>query len=228
MKKIIIPLLLIASLYTACEARREPVTIPPEPEAAITEMDTADIRTLDSLSNDSVNTDSVSAASVPDTASAGHTGTNIIGSRQAGPVKINMSVADLKKVIPANQLKEVKVTREGHAYKAYQIKKNASDAQPGLQAEEICEPNCRVSRVQVLDSTYKTPEGIGIGSTLGEVKKHYPISYLGPGETGIVAVSETKKITFILDVSKVPAKQAPQLSLKNTPNEVPVTGILIL
>jgi hypothetical protein len=226
MKKTIIPLLLIASLYTACEARREPVTTPPEPEAGTSEMDTANIRTLDSLSTDSVSSDS--ATTTPDTASSGQTGADVIQNRQVGPVKINMPVTDLKKVIPANQLKEVKVTREGHAYKAYQIKKNASDAQPGLQAEEICEPNCRVSRVQVLDSTYKTSEGIGIGSTLGEVKKHYPISYLGPGETGIVAVSETKKITFILDVSKVPAKQVPQLNLKNTPNEVPVTGILIL
>ena len=221
MKKINRPLLLLALLIISCEPRREPAVVQTETEVVTTDLDSAAIAPSDSLNLDSL-------ATTPDTLSTGQTGPYTIVNRQVGSVKINMPITDFKKLIPASQLQEVKITREGRGYNAYEMKKGTADGKPALRVEEICEPTCRVWRVQVLDSAYKTPEGISIGSTLGEVKKHYPISYLGTGETEIVAVSEEKKITFMLDVSKVPAKQVPLLNLKNTPNEVPVKGILIL
>ena len=221
MKKINTAQTLLALLIISCEPRREPTI-----EQTGTEVITPTLDSVATASPDSLNLDSL--ATTPDTLAAGKSDFYTIGNRQVGPVKINMPVNDFKKLISPRQIQEVNITREGRGHKAYEIKKDAADTKPALLAEEICEPNCRVWRVQVLDSAFKTPEGIRIGSTLGEVKKHYPISYLGPGETEIVAVSENKKLTFMLDVSKLPAKQVPFLNLKNTPNEVPVKGILLL
>ncbi|MGV3642498.1 MAG: hypothetical protein ACO1NZ_18385 [Adhaeribacter sp.] len=142
---------------------------------------------------------------------------------QAGPIQIGMEINELKKALPG-QLQETELHLEGERFKAYQIGKFES----GVLVEEKCQPACQVWRIQVRDAAYRTGEGLGVGSTLGEVKKHYPLSFLGPGETEIVAISKEKKFTFLLDVSGLPEKQVPFLNLRNTPDSVKVLGMLIL
>ncbi|MGV3504383.1 MAG: mechanosensitive ion channel protein MscS [Adhaeribacter sp.] len=142
---------------------------------------------------------------------------------QAGPIRIGMQVSELKEKLPG-QLKETVLHLEGQPYKAFQI----GQFESGVLVEEKCRPDCQVWRIQVRDAAYRTGEGLGVGSSLGEVKKHYPISFLGPGETEIVAISKQKKITFLLDVSGLPEKKVPFLNLQNTPDSVKVLGMLIL
>jgi hypothetical protein len=147
-----------------------------------------------------------------------------VGPGQVGAIKTGMPTADLKQVIPASQLRETSIHQEGQAYKAYEVNLHGG----GVLVEEICAPACRVWRIQVRNPAYRTAEGLGVGSSLGEVKEHYPISFLGSGETEIVAVSNQKKITFMLDVSHLPPQQVPWLNLQNTPDSVKVLGMLIL
>lgn len=151
-----------------------------------------------------------------------------ISKSQIGPIQIGMAVNAMRKRVPAEFLKEVPITREGRGYRAYEIRQSPADQKAGLLIEETCEPACQVWRVHVQNPAYKTKEGLGVGSNLGEVKKHYKLNYLGADETEIVAVSDDAKLTFILDVSKVPAKQVPRLNLNNTPDSTPVIGMLIL
>lgn len=142
---------------------------------------------------------------------------------QAGPIQIGMDINELKKAWPG-QLQETVRHYEGEQSRAYQI----GNFESGVLVEEKCQPACQVWRIQVRDAAYRTGEGLGVGSTLGEVKKHYPLSFLGPGETEIVAIAKDKKFTFLLDVSGLPAKQVPFLNLRNTPDSVKVLGMLIL
>ncbi|RDC65108.1 hypothetical protein [Adhaeribacter pallidiroseus] len=151
-----------------------------------------------------------------------------ISKSQIGPIQIGMAVNAMRKRVPAEFIKEIPITREGRGNRAYEIRQSPGEQKAGLLIEETCEPTCQVWRVHVQNPAYKTKEGLGVGSTLGEVKKHYKISYLGAGETEIVAVSDDAKLTFMLDVSKVPAKQVPRLNLKNTPDSTPIIGMLIL
>jgi hypothetical protein len=143
---------------------------------------------------------------------------------QVGAIQIGMPVATLKQVIPAGQLRETTISLEGQDYKAYEIGGQPAD----LLVEERCAPACRVWRVRVQDPAYRTPEGLGVGSTLGQVKKHYAISFLGPGETGLVAVASRQKITFMLDVSHLPARKVAQLNIQNAPDSVKVQSMLVL
>jgi hypothetical protein len=147
-----------------------------------------------------------------------------VGPGQVGAIKTGMPTADLEQVIPAGQLRETSIHLEGQAYKAYEVNLHGG----GVLVEETCDPACLVWRIQVRNPAYRTAEGLGVGSSLGEVKKHYPISFLGSGETEIVAVSNQKKITFMLDVSHLPPQQVPWLNLQNTPDSVKVLGMLIL
>lgn len=152
----------------------------------------------------------------------------LITRSQVGAIKIGMPIDELKKVIPADRLKEVPIYKEGQGYKAYEVRKGAGDAQAALRIEENCEPECRVWRIQVMDPAYRTAVSLGINSSLSAVRQHYPISYLGSGETEIVAVSEKEKLTFILDVSHLPPREVPFLNNKNTPDSVRVLGMYIL
>ena len=152
----------------------------------------------------------------------------LITRSQIGAIKIGMPIDELEKLIPADRLNEVPIYKEGQGYKAYEVRKNAGDAQAALRIEEKCEPECQVWRIQVIDPAYRTAASLGINSSLGAVRKHYPISYLGPGETEIVAVSEKENITFMLDVSHLPLSKVPFLNNKNTPDSVRVLGMYIL
>jgi hypothetical protein len=51
---------------------------------------------------------------------------------------------------------------------------------------------------------------------------------LGSGETEIVAVAGKQQITFLLDVSHLPARDVPRLNIQNTPDSVKVLGMLVL
>jgi hypothetical protein len=147
-----------------------------------------------------------------------------ISRSRVGPVKIGMPVAGLKQAFASGQLRETTIHLEGQGYKAYVTGSPAA----GLRIEEQCEPACVVWRIQVKDPAYRTAQGLGVGSRLGEVKKYYPISFLGSGETEIVAVSNQEKLTFLLDVSKLSPEMVPRLNLQNTPDSVKVLGMLIL
>jgi hypothetical protein len=165
----------------------------------------------------------------PNSATEENTGTSWqISKSKIGPIQIGMAIDAMRKTLPAELVKATPITREGRGNQAYEIRQSDTEKQAGLLVEETCEPTCQVWRVHVQNAAYKTKEGLGVGSTLGEVKKHYKLSYLGAGETEIVAVSDDAKLTFMLDVSKVPEKQVPWLNLKNTPDSTPVKGMLIL
>jgi hypothetical protein len=207
-------LLLLAVLLAACnpeqnQPSRQQTPAPPEP---------------DSLPADGTAVTAGAAAEAPKITPLPDSSRYQINRSQVGPIKIGMPVARLPLVVPTGQLREVAISREGQGFKAYEV----GGPPAGLLVEEKCTPACRVWRIQVKDPAYRTAEGLGIGSTLGEVKKYYPISFLGSGETEIVAVSDQKKITFLLDVSRLPAATVPRLNVTNTPDSVKVLGLVVL
>ncbi|QNF33108.1 hypothetical protein HUW51_10345 [Adhaeribacter swui] len=211
---------------------------PKKSENTTESASTSSTTTLDSVRPETISPDGTvtrldsvgdaSATSAPATSRGSGTTSWQISKNKIGPIHIGMHVDALRKAVPAEMIKEVPITREGRGTKAYEIRQSATEQPAGLLIEETCEPTCRVWRVHVQSAAYKTKEGLGIGATLGEVKKHYKLSYLGAGETEIVAVSDDAKLTFMLDVSKLPEKQVPRLNLENTPDNTPVLGMLIL
>ena len=234
MKKYLFLFALVLPLVN-CQPKKtanEPDTISTDPNTEVISEDS--VRPVVPPDRTVTDLDSTGDAAAPPGASLPSGSTNNIGSSwqitkgQIGPIRVGMPVTEMRKQVPAQLLKEVPITREGKGYKAYEIRQSGADTKAGLLVEEICEPDCKVWRIQVQNPAYKTKEGLGIGSTLADVKKHYKLSFLGAGETEIVAVSDDAKLTFMLDVSNVPPKEVPRLNLKNTPDSTPVIGMLVL
>jgi hypothetical protein len=151
-----------------------------------------------------------------------------LGKGQAGIIRVGMSVEELKASVPADLLVEKEINREGQLYTVYEILNDAYSQETGLVAEPRCEPGCRIYRIEVRDKKYQTPEGIGIGSTYGEVRQAYPIRYASAEEGNVTAVSEEAQMSFLLEKLPFSHQQLTNLQQENIPDSTLVTGILIL
>jgi hypothetical protein len=51
----------------------------------------------------------------------------------------------------------------------------------------------------VYDKRFKTDKGIGVSSTLGDVRKSYPVDWIASEEDGVFARVEAMGMSFALD-----------------------------
>jgi hypothetical protein len=146
---------------------------------------------------------------------------------QAGLVQVGMRVEDLKAAVPAGMLVEKEIRREGISMTLFEVLNDSYSQETGLVAEPLCEPECRIYRIEVRDRKYQTPEGVGIGSTYGEVRRAYTISYATAEEGNVVAVAEEQRMSFLLDPGELDRQQLPRLIKADIPDSSLVTRILI-
>ncbi|MGV3541529.1 MAG: hypothetical protein ACO1OQ_17055 [Rufibacter sp.] len=145
---------------------------------------------------------------------------------QAGAVKVGMPIAELKKQYGENKIQETTLSQEGMETKAFEIlgERRRTD----LVVEQQCTgTNCKVSRISVMNPAFKTPEGVGVGSTFGDIKKSVNITRVGNGEGNFVAISENAKMSFVLDLKDIPAEKRASLKLKDVPATAVVTKIYL-
>ena len=74
-----------------------------------------------------------------------------------------------------------------------------------------------VTRIVVVDPTLRTREGIGVGSTYGELRSKYTVDWVGSGEGNVFARVEAMGISFQLDTSG-----PTRLSSIRDPSKVPI------
>ena len=74
-----------------------------------------------------------------------------------------------------------------------------------------------VTRINVVDPTLRTRDGIGVGSTYGELRSKYAVDWVGTGEGKAFARVESLAISFQLDNSG----PTPFWSIRD-PSKVPV------
>jgi hypothetical protein len=146
---------------------------------------------------------------------------------QAGLVRVNMTVAELKAAVPTGILVEKEINREGQLYTVYEVLNDSFSQETGLVAEPRCELECRIYRIEVRDRKYQTAEGVGIGSTYGEIRRAYTISYATAEEGNVVAVAEEQGMSFLLDQGGLDRQQLPRLTEADIPDSTVVTRILI-
>jgi hypothetical protein len=107
---------------------------------------------------------------------------------------------------------------EGHLSPALEIRLFGSQLVPSIIAEVAPTANrLVVSRIHVLDPSLRTADGIGVGSTYGELRSRYKVDWVGSGEGAVIARVEQLAISFQLDTSGSTA-----LSSIRDPEKVPV------
>lgn len=183
------------------------------------EANTASEQEPDALLTDT-ETDSEAANIPPDPS------TFVIAKERVGNVKIGMPIAQMREQVPAGYtIADTTLTQEGMQATAYLLHPQNQDK--GILVEQICDTDCKVWRINVKSSDYKTPKGIGVGSKYGEVQDLYPISTVTLADGGLVAVAKEGGITFVLDQSQLPRERLATFTPATIPANTIVKSILI-
>lgn len=152
--------------------------------------------------------------------------TFVIGKERVGDVVIGMPIEQMREQVPAGYtIADTTLKQEGMQSTAYLL--HPKDKDKGILIEQSCEPDCRVWRINVKSSDFKTPKGIGVESKYGEVQRFYPISTVTLADGGLVAVSKEGGISFVLDQSQLPQNRLNDFTPETIPANTIVKSILI-
>ena len=150
----------------------------------------------------------------------------VIQKGEVGDMEIGALIDSVRNQVPAGYtLTDTVLLLEGTQAAAYLLKPNNHNK--GLIIEQLCNPSCRVWRINVQHPDFKTPKGIGVGSKYSEVQRYYPISAIELADGGLVALSEQGGMTFVLDTSQIPKSEVASLTPQTVPANTIIKGILI-
>lgn len=150
----------------------------------------------------------------------------VIGLHKVGKIHIGMQADELYGYYDYESLELFDQFLEATFSPAFSIKNELGEV------ELVAELDCNVIwRVKVFSADYKTEEGLYIGSTLGDLKKHFMFSEVLRGEGNIVVHSKEKDLSFFLDVyqmDQLGIDLNKKIELSDIPDVVKVTAILVL
>jgi len=98
---------------------------------------------------------------------------------------------------------------------------------PSVVAEIGCQNGFVVWRINVYDKRFRTDKGIGVGSTLGDIRKSYKVDWIAFGEGLLFARVEEIGMSFALDIVKVPPKWYETRDQNLIPDSAKVVSVLI-
>jgi hypothetical protein len=124
---------------------------------------------------------------------------------KAGRFEIGMTVDEIYQRVGRDNVRLVDLFAEGMFVPVLQIRVPGSKVQPSITAE-IREWPCAefsIWRMSVDDPRFQTSEGLGVGSTLGEMRQHHRVEAF-TGEGAVVAFVKSMNLSFILDAAFKP------------------------
>jgi hypothetical protein len=110
----------------------------------------------------------------------------VLARGQAGTLEIGMSIDTVRRVFGQDRVRLVKRRLEGQLEPAIEIRLAHSDSAPALVArmgQSPCSdradepPVVSVWGIDVYDPRFRTREGIGVGSTIGELRRVYRVRF---------------------------------------------------
>jgi hypothetical protein len=139
---------------------------------------------------------------------------------RVGPVVIDGNAQELYAEFPADRRQLVDLAHEGHLSPALMLRFAGSTRRDGVVAELLCGKDLQVHRIQVRDPAFRTSKGIGVGSTVRELRAAYRLDSVVAGEGNVAIRVEELSASFGLD-QKSPGGD--QLWRIRTPSAVPDT-----
>ena len=138
---------------------------------------------------------------------------------KAGGFEVGMPVDEIYQLFGRDNVRLVDLFAEGMFVPALEVRVPGSKVQPSITAEIREWPCTRFSiwRMSVHDPRFRTREGLGVGSTLGELRQHYRVEVL-TGEGSIVAFVPSMNLSFILDAAFEPTDLSKVKSTLLPPN----------
>jgi hypothetical protein len=127
----------------------------------------------------------------------------LLNRHEAGDLKIGMAIDSVYPIYGDANIQLVDLRLEGQFSPAIRIFMDGGpDSAASLEAEIGCgkQYSWFIYRINVYDTRFITKEGIGIGSTLGDVRKVYKVNWIDYGEGPLMAGVEDLEMTFELDL----------------------------
>lgn len=149
---------------------------------------------------------------------------SLLSPGQAGQLKLGMSIDEVYGRYGRGNTRLLDLYPEGMFNPALAVYLDKTRrGRPGLVAEIGWKDNWIVSRLFVYDPRFKTKEGIGVGSSLGELRKFYPVKEIVWIEGDVVAVVDKFNISFGLDTKSIP----PRLPSSEDRHLIPATTKIV-
>jgi len=129
----------------------------------------------------------------------------LLESGKAGPFEVGATVEEIYNLVGRDHVRLVDLFNEGMFTPALAIQAPGSNTEPTIVAH-IREWPCAqfsVSGIEVYDRRFRTREGLGIRSTLGELRRHYKVKIMR-GEGGESAFVQSMNLSFALDAVDAP------------------------
>lgn len=125
----------------------------------------------------------------------------LIARNQIGPVKKGMTIKQLRSLLPDSRIRKLSSRTELSAENTdnYYIYDDSTQLLFIVSPRRKNDETSRISEVVIKDKRFTTKEGIGLNSTLGEIRTAYPESKIVPSIDDIILYVRQLDANFELD-----------------------------
>jgi len=152
--------------------------------------------------------------------------TDFITNKSVDGVTIGEKITDFISVVRQRySVKKEKMHLEADGFDIYNVYEKGQkiySVEPNLDKPDI------VDRIWVYGTKFKTEKGIGVGSTLAEIKSKYQVESISTeGEGGLSVTVKEISVGIIMDNSKLPVNWWDKMDNKEIPENLPIEEIII-
>jgi hypothetical protein len=133
---------------------------------------------------------------------------HLLEKNRAGQVEIGMTIDELHTRYEPSSTKLVATYVEGMFAPVLELyaKGAAKKGRPPLVIAIDKDREWVVGSIQVNDARFRTAKGIGVGSTLGDIRKAYAVKWIDFGEGPLYANVDEISMSFALDLAQPPSE----------------------
>lgn len=153
----------------------------------------------------------------------------LISPGRAGLLRLGMREAQIKKIVPAEQLRATTYSDNGQQLPAYEMRDARRPTAPANILHMIADSagGYRLRRIRIYDPQYRTAEGIGVGSPFGAARQNLGLTRVRNTPAGFAAVSGEVKTAWVIDPNSLPNKHPEEMNSTDIPPAARITGVLL-
>jgi len=153
----------------------------------------------------------------------------LLAKHRAGAVVIGMTIDDLHAMHKTSSTKLVARYPEGMFTPLLEVylEGDTNKSIPSLVIGIDKNSDWIVGNIKVNDARFRTDKGVGVGSTLGAIRKAYAVKWIGFGEGPLCANVEDINMTFELDITNPPNEWYKTRDQRLIPDSAKVVSVIL-